>query len=56
MHKKLSAAQVFQDQIQFAPSLEGIDQLNDEWMLKEAICLLKRTNSIELVETHFNRL
>lgn len=34
MHKELATAQIFQYQIEFAASLEGIDQLNDEWMLK----------------------
>lgn len=34
MHEELTAAQIFQYQIEFTSCLEGIDQLNDKWMLK----------------------
>jgi len=33
MHKQFSAAEIFQYQVQLPASLEGINQLDDEWML-----------------------
>ena len=40
LHEEFPSTQVLQDEVEFAPCLEGVQQIHNEWVLQKHVQLL----------------